>query len=102
MELKSANQLRQTPSTDMNQLAKLCKALSHPIRIQIINFLKQSKQCICGDIVDHLPVAQSTVSQHLKILKEAGLIQGSIDGPRTCYCLDHDVLQRFKKMLKQM
>ena len=70
------------------RLAKLTKALSHPARIAIIQLLAQRESCICGDITDELPLAQSTVSQHLKALKEVGLIQGQIDGVRTCYCLD--------------
>ena len=70
------------------RLAKLTKALSHPARIAIIQLLAQRESCICGDITDELPLAQSTVSQHLKALKKVGLIQGQIDGVRTCYCLD--------------
>jgi DNA-binding transcriptional ArsR family regulator len=70
------------------KLAALAKALSHPARIAILRYLSAKGSCICGDIVDELPLAQSTVSQHLKALKQAGLIQGEIEGPRTCYCLD--------------
>ena len=69
-------------------IAKYAKALSHPARIAILNLLLKKQSCICGDIVDDLPLSQSTVSQHLKELKEAGLIKGDIDGPSVCYCID--------------
>jgi ArsR family transcriptional regulator len=71
-----------------NKVAKYAKALSHPARIAILKLLIQRKACICGDIVDELPLSQSTVSQHLKELKEAGLIQGDIEGAKVCYCID--------------
>lgn len=79
--------------------SQICKALSHPARILIIKHLKAIDQCICGKIVDMLPLAQSTVSQHLKCLKEADLIKGAVEGQRICYCLNNDVLERFKKMV---
>ena len=69
-------------------LARLAKALAHPARIAILELLRQRQTCYCGDIVDELPLAQATVSQHLKVLKEAGLIQGTIDPRRSCYCID--------------
>lgn len=69
-------------------LAKYAKALSHPARVAILNVLLKKQSCICGDIVDELPLSQSTVSQHLKELKEAGLIKGDIDGVSVCYCID--------------
>ena len=69
-------------------MARAAKALGHPIRVQIVRFLLAQDSCMCGDIVEHLPLAQSTVSQHLKVLKEAGLIRGEIDGPRVCYCVE--------------
>ena len=71
-----------------NDLAVITKALGHPARIAILQFLVKSKSCICGDIVNELPLSQSTVSQHLKELKNAGLIKGNIDGPSVCYCID--------------
>ena len=71
-----------------NRVAKYAKALSHPARIAIIKLLVQKQTCICGDIVDELPLSQSTVSQHLKELKAAGLIKGDIDGAKVCYCID--------------
>ena len=71
-----------------NDLAKTAKALGHPARIAILQFLVKTKACVCGDIVDELPLSQSTVSQHLKELKNAGLIKGNIEGPSVCYCID--------------
>lgn len=71
-----------------NKIAKYAKALGHPARIAILNLLLKKQSCICGDIVDELPLSQSTVSQHLKELKEAGLIKGDIDGVKICYCID--------------
>ena len=76
-----------TPPTD-EALAAWAKALAHPARVQILRTLAERGTCVCGQIVEVLPLAQSTVSQHLKVLKEAGLIRGDVDGPRTCYCLD--------------
>ena len=76
-------------------LAMLAKALGHPARVRILRFLLARQDCMCGDIVEHIDLAQSTVSQHLKIMKEAGLIQGTISGPRVCYCVDHSVLQDY-------
>ena len=77
------------------ELADFAKALSHPARIVILNYLSKKNECICGEIVDKLPLAQSTVSQHLKELKSAGLIKGTISGPKTCYCIDS---ARFKQL----
>ncbi len=71
-----------------NKTAKYAKALAHPARIAILQLLVKQQSCICGDIVDELPLSQSTVSQHLKELKEAGLIKGDIEGVKTCYCID--------------
>ncbi len=71
-----------------NRIARYAKVLGHPARIAILRLLSQRQACVCGDIVDELPLSQSTVSQHLKELKDAGLIQGEIDGPRVCYCID--------------
>lgn len=82
-----------------NELAAMAKALGHPARIAILEFLIQKKACVCGDIVDELPLSQSTVSQHLQELKKVGLIQGSIEGPRICYCIDPNVWQRLNQNL---
>lgn len=81
------------------ELATLAKALGHPARVQIMRLLVRRDACICGDIVDELPLAQSTVSQHLKVLKEAGLVKGEIDGPRTCYCVEPRALRRLKALI---
>ena len=77
------------------ELALFAKALSHPARIAILKVLAQKSECVCGEIVDVLPLAQSTVSQHLKELKEAGLIDGSVDGPRSCYCINWKAFEKF-------
>lgn len=82
------------------QQAAWAKALAHPARIAILKVLARRDTCICGEIVDELPLAQATVSQHLKALKEAGFIQGDIDGPRTCYCLDMKVLSQCRTLLE--
>jgi DNA-binding transcriptional ArsR family regulator len=71
-----------------NDVAALAKALGHPARIAILQFLATQKSCVCGDIVEELPLSQSTVSQHLKELKKVGLIKGDIEGPSVCYCID--------------
>ena len=80
-------------------LADLAKALSHPARIAILKVLAQKNECICGEIVNVLPLAQSTVSQHLKELKNAGLIDGTIDGPRSCYCINWKAFQKVTEEL---
>lgn len=77
-----------------NELAQWMKALGHPARIAIIEFLLKTPGCICGDIVDELPLSQPTVSQHLKELKTAGIIQGTIDGTAICYCLNPETIQK--------
>ena len=84
------------------ELALLCKAVGHPARVQILRLLVRRDSCICGDIVDELPLAQSTVSQHLKVLKDAGLIRGEIDGPRVCYCVEPHVLRRLKALVASL
>jgi DNA-binding transcriptional ArsR family regulator len=71
-----------------NKIAKYAKALANPARIAILQLLIKKQSCVCGDIVDELPLSQSTISQHLKELKEAGLIKGDIDGAKVCYCID--------------
>jgi len=85
-----------------NQIATIAKALGHPARIAIIEYLLSVDTCICGDIVNELPLAQPTVSQHLKELKNAGLIKGSIDGNAICYCIDEntfDILKNYFSMI---
>ena len=85
-----------------NDLATLAKALGHPARIAILQFLIKSKSCVCGDIVDVLPLSQSTVSQHLKELKNAGLIKGDIDGPSVCYCIDERAWAKAKRVVGEL
>lgn len=81
-------------------IAEIAKALAHPARVAILKTLAERNECICGDLVIDLPLAQSTVSQHLKALKEAGLVQGTIDGPRSKYCIDWKVFNRYMKQLQ--
>jgi ArsR family transcriptional regulator len=81
------------------ELASLSKALGHPARVKILRILVRKNACVCGDIVDELPLAQSTVSQHLKVLKEAGLIRGDVDGPRVCYCIEPRAMRRLKALV---
>ena len=86
-------------TTDQKRLARMLKALGNPIRFQIVEYLASSQTCITNDIVRLLPLAQSTVSQHLKVLREAGLIKGEIEGPATCYCIDTDGIQWLKDQI---
>jgi len=92
-----------TPSPEQplgyDTLAQMSKALGHPARIRIIEHLRTVDRCICGQIVNILPLAQSTVSQHLKILKQARLIRGQIEGPAICYCIDQDMLEKYKQAI---
>lgn len=84
-------------TTQQNELANIAKALGHPARVAIIEFLlKTNNTCICGDIVNELPIAQPTVSQHLKELKNAGIIKGSIEGTAICYCIDEKAIKFLK------
>ncbi len=85
-----------------NEIASLAKALGHPARIAILQYLAERKTCVCGDIVAELPLSQSTVSQHLKELKKAGLIKGDVDGPTVCYCVDMKVLTKARKLLTDL
>lgn len=82
-----------------NELAELAKALAHPARVAILKELARRNVCVCGEIVDVLPLAQSTVSQHLKELKAAGLISGTVEGVKSCYCINWPALQRLRELL---
>ncbi len=84
---------------DEEELAEYAKALGHPARVAIVRILLRRDSCICGEIVEELPLAQSTVSQHLKKLKAAGLIRGEVDGPRVCYCIEPAAIARFRAMV---
>lgn len=92
---------RKTAEQDA-QLARMAKALGHPVRVSIMRLLVRTEGCIVGDIVGELPLAQSTVSQHLKVLKEARLIRGDVDGPRTCYCVEPGMVALFKALVAQL
>lgn len=83
-------------------LASLAKALGHPARIAILRLLTRRQSCVCGEIVDELPLAQSTVSQHLKLLKDAGFVHGEVDGPRVCYCVNPATLDLLRKLLGEL
>ena len=89
-------------SVKENKIAKIAKALAHPARIAILNLLAKRQACVCGDIVDELPLSQSTVSQHLKELKEAGLITGEIEGAKVCYCIDEKEWKAAQAWLNQL
>lgn len=84
------------------RLAQLAWAVAHPTRVRIVRILISRKSCVCGEIVDRLPLAQSTVSQHLKILKKSGLIQGEVDGPKVCYCIHPVKLKELKKLIASL
>ena len=86
-------------TTNQNELATLFKAMAHPARIAIIEFLLKNEKCICGDIVHELPLAQATISQHLKELKNANLIKGTIEGTAICYCLNQEVLAELNEKI---
>jgi ArsR family transcriptional regulator len=90
----------QTATSDA-LVARMGKALGHPARVAVLRTLAR-RACVCGEIVDVLPLAQSTVSQHLKVLKEAGWIVGSVDGPRTCYALNREAIAELRSVLDPM
>jgi ArsR family transcriptional regulator len=81
------------------RLAQQLRALGHPARLAIVDVLAARGSCVCGEIVQVMPLAQATVSQHLKVLKEAGLLRGTVEGPRSCYCLDHRALAELRAAL---
>jgi ArsR family transcriptional regulator len=82
------------------ELAAYCKALGHPVRIKLLRILIAKGECISGDLADEFSLAQSTVSEHLRILKDAGLVQGTIDGPRRCYCVNGEAFTYLKAMIE--
>ncbi|NPV55398.1 MAG: winged helix-turn-helix transcriptional regulator [Anaerolineae bacterium] len=86
-------------SQDQQRLARMLKALGNPVRFRIIQFLAEHQTCITNDIVQSTPLAQSTISQHLKVLRDAGLIQGEYEGPATCYCLDTEGVRWLKNQI---
>ncbi len=95
---RSKKSVRLAP--DEVRLARMLKALGNPIRFQIVKTLAERQTCITQEIVDSMPLAQSTVSQHLQVLREAGLILGEIEGPATCYCLDPDGIRWLKEQIE--
>lgn len=88
------------PEADL--LADLAWAVAHPARVRILRLLINREACVCGEIVAELPLAQSTVSQHLKILKKSGLVQGEIDGPKVCYCIHREKLADLKRLIANL
>ncbi|MCG8640996.1 MAG: metalloregulator ArsR/SmtB family transcription factor [Desulfobacterales bacterium] len=85
-----------------DQLAKAFKALGHPTRIKIVEHLIEINTCVCGEIVDIFPYSQSTISQHLKLLKESGIVCGEIEGPKTYFCVDKAILNQIKTYIKNL
>ena len=81
-----------------NELAAILRVFAHPARLAILEFLQKSNQCICGDIVEEIGLAQPTISQHLKELKAIGVIKGNISGTSICYCIDHNKIETIKSM----
>jgi ArsR family transcriptional regulator, arsenate/arsenite/antimonite-responsive transcriptional repressor len=97
-----ANNKKNSFDDNTQRTADFAKALSHPARIEILRILAERNTCICGEIVLEIPLAQSTVSQHLKELKNAGLITGEIDGPRSCYCLNSDGIREMAMLFGEV
>jgi ArsR family transcriptional regulator len=97
--LPKAPARRPSPTAGDRELARLAKALGHPARVAIVRRLLAQGECVCGEIVQGLPLAQATVSQHLKVLKDAGLVIGEVDGPRVCYCIDPRAVQRLQELI---
>ena len=89
------------PAEDL-ELARLARAVGHPARVAILKMLIRKGDCQCSVIVDRLPLAQATVSQHLKVLKEAGLVRGEIDPPRVCYCVNPGTVERLKSLITKL
>lgn len=89
-------------TNSQNEIANAAKAIAHPARVAIIQFLIESKTCVCGDIVDEIGLAQATVSQHLKELKQAGIIKGNIEGRNVCYCIDDQKWGQISKLFSSL
>ena len=86
---------------DIKTVAKIAKVFAHPARVAILSYISQQPSCICGDLVDEIGLAQATISQHLKVIKDAGLLEGTIEGKAICYCLNTEVFEQFKTLLNQ-
>ncbi len=89
-------------TAEQNEISQMAKALGHPARIAILQYISKIDGCICGELVEELGLAQATISQHLKELKSAGLIQGTIEGTSVCYCIDPKVWNRFRKFMNDV
>jgi ArsR family transcriptional regulator len=90
------------PAVDDDTLAVMAKALGHPARVRIVRLLAERQACVTGDLVAELPLAQSTISEHLRILREAGLVKGEIEGPRTSYCVDRGALAALRAAISSL
>jgi ArsR family transcriptional regulator len=101
-QLCDTTEARLAPRAEDEDLAQLAQALAHPARVAIVRLLQERQTCICGEIVEVLPLAQSTVSQHLKVLKQAGWVQGEIDGLRVCYCINPLAWEKFKSLIENL
>jgi len=99
---ESPNRAALTELDAEGELAKLAKALGHPARVHILRVLLAKDTCVAGELSDELPLAASTVSQHLKLLKDSGLVKGEVDGPRRCYCVDRTVLAHLKSLVERL
>lgn len=99
---QSAGTTADTKAGMGGRICTACAVLAHPARVRIVRLLAERNSCVCGEIVDHLPLAQSTVSQHLKVLRKAGIIDGEVDGPRVCYWINHAVIGRFRDLLLRL
>jgi len=101
MQTIAVRQLRNRSAfgSEDREIAALARALGHPARVAILRHLTRRGECVCGQLVDRLPLAQATVSQHLKVLKDAGLIEGEVEGPRVCYCVRPESLRRLRTLL---
>ena len=102
MKARTAAPLRADEDERLAELAVLAKALAHPARLRILRLLMARNACVCGSIVGELPLAQSTVSEHLRVLKTAGLVRGEVEGPRVCYCADPAAVARLRELLDQL
>ncbi|TDO85905.1 DNA-binding transcriptional ArsR family regulator [Halanaerobium saccharolyticum] len=103
--MKEELKQKETKNENYDELAELARGLSHPHRLRIIKILAElpsENQCMVSSIVDQLPIAQSTVSQHLKILKDTGWIEGRIDGPRVCYCINEEIFSKYIVQLDRL
>ncbi len=97
-----ASHKREQFTATEQEVALVAKALGHPARVAILQLLARRQSCVCGELVLELPLSQSTVSQHLKELKAAGLVQGEVDGPRVCYCIDRAGWDRARQLLHDL